>query len=751
MHQLLVTVKRHLWRTLLSVSILFFFLFYVNGRINLPFLDELELKTYDMRLQLTMPNTLDPRIVIVDIDEKSLSEIGRWPWNRSVLAKIVNQLFDNYHINMLGFDVVFAESDESSGLKILQNLAQTKLQYSSEFLTTVTQLQDTLDYDRLFADSLHDRRIVLGYTFISNQQEPADEIVKIGKLPQPLPNLTNGQVDPVFINRLPAAQGYAANLAQFQDNALYAGHFDTYPDEDGIVRRAPLFYQYKGNMYELLSLAMARIALDAPESQLIKIKSGNYINIENIKVGNRIIPVDKYLRTLVPYRGQQGSFTYVSASDILHGRITDPNILTNKIVLIGTTARGLQDVRATPVSGSYPGVEVHANIIAGILDGNIMQNPAFIHGLEIMIIFLVGMIMIILLPLLSPLTSTIATLTLLIGVVILNLTLWIDLHWVLPITATILTILSLFIFNMSYGFFVETTNKRHLTQLFGQYIPPELVDEMNQNLDRHFSMEGESREMTVLFSDVRGFTTISEGLSPKELSELMNAYLTPMTKIIHEHRGTIDKYMGDAIMAFWGAPLQDEQHATRALDAAMAMIKQLKAMQPEFKAHGWPEIKIGVGLNTGIMSVGNMGSKFRMAYTVLGDAVNLGSRLEGITKQYGVQVIVSETTKAKSPNFAFRELDRVRVKGKDQPVAIFEPIDLLSNLDDNTQNELTRYEEALEHYRQQNWPAAQSQLNELQQQVPTRLLYKIYAERVNYFMENPPGENWDGVYTFTTK
>ncbi len=750
MHRLLTTIKRHWWRTLLSFSILFFFLFYANGKIQLSFLDELELKAYDMRLQLTMPNTLDPRIVIIDIDEKSLSEIGRWPWNRSVLAKIVDQLFDKYHINMLGFDVVFAESDESSGLKILKNLAQTTLQNSPEFLTTVTQLQESLDYDHLFANSLHDRRAILGYTFIS-QQEQANEVVKIGKLPQPLPNLTAGQVDQIFLNRLPTAQGYAANLAQFQDNSLYAGHFDTYPDEDGIVRRAPLFYQYQGNMYELLSLAMARIALDTPESQLIKVKSGNYINIENIRVGDRLIPVDKYLRALVPYRGQQGSFTYVSASDVLHGRITDPNILTNKIVLMGTTARGLQDIRATPVSGSYPGVEVHANLIAGILDGNIMQNPAFIRGMEIMIIFSVGIIMIILLPLVSPLISTITTLILLISIVILNLTVWTDLHWVLPITATIFTILSLFIFNMSYGFFVETTNKRHLTNLFGQYIPPELVDEMNQNLGRHFTMESESREMTVLFSDVRGFTTISEGLSPKELSELMNAYLTPMTKIIHEHRGTIDKYMGDAIMAFWGAPLQDEKHATHALEAAMAMIKQLKAMQPEFKAHGWPEIKIGVGLNTGIMSVGNMGSKFRMAYTVLGDAVNLGSRLEGITKQYGVQVIVSETTKAETPNFAFRELDRVRVKGKDQPVAIFEPIDLLDNLNAEIRDELTRYESALEHYRQQDWQTALSQLNELQQEFPARLLYKIYAERVSYFMENPPGENWDGVYTFTTK
>lgn len=750
MSRLFAAIKRHGWRTVFSFSILFFFLFYASGRIALPFIDELELKAYDMRLQLTMPNTLDPRIVIVDIDEKSLSEIGRWPWNRAVLAKIVNQLFDKYHINILGFDVVFAESDESSGLKILQNLAKTTLQHSPEFLTTLNQLQSSLDYDRLFANSLHNRRIILGYTFLS-QSDKLTEITKIGKLPQPLPDLTADKLDKAFISQLPVAQGYAANLTPFQDNALYAGHFDTYPDEDGIVRRAPLFYKYNDDLYELLSLAVARIALDEPTIELIKVKSGNYTSVENIKIGDRIIAVDRYLRALVPYRGTQGSFAYVSATDVLNGRITDPNLLTNKIVLMGTSAKGLQDTRATPISGSYPGVEVHANLIAGILDSNIMQNPAFIRGMEIMILFLSGIIMIILLPLVSPLIATLTTIFLLVGVISLNLAVWTHLHWVLPVTATVLMILSLFIFNMSYGFFVETTNKRHLTHLFGQYIPPELVDEMNQNLGSQFTMEGESREMTVLFSDVRGFTTISEGLSPKELSELMNAYLTPMTKIIHEHRGTIDKYMGDAIMAFWGAPLSDEQHARHALIASLAMIKQLKAMQPEFKAHGWPAIKIGIGLNTGIMSVGNMGSKFRMAYTVLGDAVNLGSRLEGVTKQYGVQIIVSETTKAKVSDFAFRELDRVRVKGKDQPVAIFEPIGLLSETEPTVQEELNRYEVALDHYRQQHWQAAQSELEALHQQFPERLLYKIYIERVHHFIDNPPGDNWDGVYTFTTK
>jgi adenylate cyclase len=303
---------------------------------------------------------------------------------------------------------------------------------------------------------------------------------------------------------------------------------------------------------------------------------------------------------------------------------------------------------------------------------------------------------------------------------------------------------------MSYGFFIESRNKRLLAGLFGQYVPPELVNEMADNLDS-YSLEGESREMTVLFSDIRGFTNISEGLDPKQLTHLMNDFLTPMTHVIHHNRGTIDKYMGDAIMAFWGAPLHDNNHAKHAIQAAFGMIVALEKLQQEFVAKGFPPISIGIGLNTGEMIVGNMGSKFRMAYTVMGDAVNLGSRLESLTKNYGVYIIVSEYTKAQVPEYIYRELDIVRVKGKDKPVAIFEPISIGDLIDQATKNNLARYIEALRLYRSQSWDLAEVEFLQLQKLEPERYVYPMYLERIEFFRKTPPGDDWDGVFNFDTK
>jgi adenylate cyclase len=322
---------------------------------------------------------------------------------------------------------------------------------------------------------------------------------------------------------------------------------------------------------------------------------------------------------------------------------------------------------------------------------------------------------------------------------------------VLPLASGLVMVLVLFTLNMAYGFFVEARGKRQITGLFGQYVPPELVDEMAKNPES-FSMEGESREMTVLFTDVRGFTTISEGLDPKQLSQLMNEFLTPLTEIIYQHRGTIDKYMGDCIMAFWGAPLADPAHARNGVFAGLQMHETLRRLQPEFKARGWPEIRIGVGLNTGRMSVGNMGSKIRLAYTVMGDAVNLASRLEGITKEYGTDIIVGEGTKNAVPDVVFRELDRVRVKGKDEAVAIFEPLGLQGQVGKAKLDEIKLYAQFLRLYRAQDWDQAELQLFNLQKMVPDCALYShTFVERIAYLRANPPGTGWDGAFTFKTK
>jgi len=738
--------KRHLVRISLSLVVLLLFLSNTVGLVHLRFLDRMESFAYDFRLNLMMPSTVDNRIVILDIDEKSLQEEGRWPWSRNKLALLMDKLFDQHKIKVLGFDVVFAERDESSGLKRLDEMSRTRLGSDKNFRAMLKEIRPSLDYDQLFADSLKNRPIVLGYYFKRGVGSEGGT----GALPPPSfapGSFGNRSID--FIESI----GFGANLPELQKNAAAAGHFDPLIDEDGISRRVPMLEKHADAYYEALSLAVARLALGSPKIEAgfaEGVEAGDaYAGLEWLTLGNRRIPVDAQVSALIPYRGKRGSFPYIPVSDVLRDRVP-VGMLENAIVLVGTTAPGLMDLRATPVDSVYPGVEVHANMIAGILDQNIKERPPYTLGAEFLQLLLAGLLLAILLPRLNPFWATALTVGVLSVSFVFNLLMWQAGNLVLSIAPLMLLITVIFVLNMSYGFFVESRGKRQLAGLFGQYVPPELVDEMAKDPEA-FSLEGESREMTVLFSDVRGFTTISEGLDPKQLTQLMNEFLTPMTHVIHNHRGTIDKYMGDAIMAFWGAPLEDPQHARHALQAALAMIASLKTLQQEFAAKGWPPINIGVGLNTGPMTVGNMGSEFRMAYTVMGDAVNLGSRLEGLTKQYGVHIIVSEFTKAQVPDFIFRELDVVRVKGKDKPVAIFEPICDAAGEDQATRDELTLYREALRQFRTQNWDLAEMQFINLQKMVPERYLYSVYLERIAYYRDEPPGADWDGAFTFKTK
>jgi adenylate cyclase len=371
-------------------------------------------------------------------------------------------------------------------------------------------------------------------------------------------------------------------------------------------------------------------------------------------------------------------------------------------------------------------------------------------GANVVLLFFIGISLSALLPLLSPIRGMLLSLIFLSGDVALNLSLWNYADLAMPMAGGILIILTLFALNMSFGYFVESRAKRQITGLFGQYVPGELVDEMAKRPES-VSMEGDSREMTILFSDVRSFTTISEGLDPKELSLLMNEFLTPLSRVIYKRRGTIDKYMGDCIMAFWGAPLPDLDHAHHAVLAGMEMQQALNDLQPHFKARGWPEIHIGVGVNTGRVSVGNMGSEVRVAYTVMGDAVNLASRLEGITKEYGALMLVGESTKQVTPQIVYREVDLVRVKGKEQPVAIFEPHGLNGEVEKSKLDEIKLFHQALRTYRKQDWDKADLELLSLQNMCPDCKLYRVYAERVTYYRNNPPGDNWDGVFTFKTK
>lgn len=749
--RLAARMRKNVWRIVLGLGIAAVAFAQAAGIVRLPPLERLEAWLYDVRLVLTMPGGVDPRIVIVDIDEKSLREReaggeGRWPWPRDRVAALLDQLFDHYQVAQVGFDVVFAERDETSGVRVLDALALERLKGDATFQQALQEVRPSLDYDQVMSRALKDRPVVLGYTFL---RSTGGEAPRKGELPAPM---LNTAALPLAISDVTRWNGYTANLAVLQQNAA-AGHFNPLPDPDGVIRRVPMLVEFNGGYYESLSLAMSRqISGDIPMQALLA--EGSDLNtfgaLEQLAVGDLQVPVDEQIASLVPYRGPAYSFQYVSAAEVIRGKLP-VEALAGKIVLVGTTAPGLLDLRATPVAGSYPGVEVHANMLAGILDGNIKQRPPFVRGADVVQVVLVGLALATALPLLGPLWSTLLAVAVAGATLALNLSAW-SAGLVLPLATALSLVILLYVFNMAWGFFFEARGKRQITGLFGQYVPPELVDVMAQNPE-NFSMEGESRELTVLFSDVRGFTTISEGLEPRELSNLMNAFLTPLTEVIYRNQGTIDKYMGDCIMAFWGAPVQDPEHARHAMRAALGMIEALKNLQAEFRARGWPEIHIGVGLNTGRMSVGNMGSSIRLAYTVMGDAVNLASRLEGITKEYGVQIVVGDGTRAAVPDLVCRELDKVRVKGKDIAVAIHEPLGFEGEVPDTVLSAARKFDQALAHYRAQRWDEAEAVLRDLLSTAPEtgEKLYPLYLDRIAVLRNEPPATDWDGAFTFKTK
>ena len=734
----------HFARIALGLSFVVLFVLHSAHIVNLPMVNSLEGALYDVRLRATMPNTVNQQVVIIDIDEKSLKEEGRWPWSRARLADLVKMLTEHYKVAVVGMDVVFAESENQSSIKALERLVRQGGEQGKEMQVLLKKLQPLLDGDKQFAREMKGRNVVLGYYFKSNDNNDAARIS--GKLPLAACDLQQA----VAMGLQPQVQtGYGANLALLQDAAAGGGHFIPNVDADGIIRSVPLLVEYQGKCYESLSLAILRHIVGAP--QVIIERGGDGWNSLMLQVGEATIPVMQDASAWVPYRGNQGSFAYVSAVDVLAGR-ADPKQLEGVVALLGTTAAGLLDNRATPVSSSYAGVEVHANLVAGMLDGSIKKSPSAIANFEGWVLLLLGVLVAILLGRAAPMHVMLISLIVSTVVFFVNFALWIGAAVVLPIAAPLLLIGTLFVLNMSYGFLEEERTKRKLKENFGQYVSKEVIDEMIANPEMMDSMEGTSRNMTVLFSDIRNFTGISEGMEPKQLMRMMNEYLTPMTRLIidkDKYQGTIDKYIGDAIMAFWGAPLFDANHARNGVMAALEMQKLAAELTAQFKQRGWPEIRIGVGLNTGTMAVGNMGSSFRRAYTVLGDPVNLAARLEGLTKEYGVGILVSESTMESAPGIVYRELDRVRVKGKGLAVSIYNPVGLEGEVNEENLAQIKLFQQVLTHYRAQQWDEAEALLDKLPQS--DDVLVKLYKGRIAELRIDAPGAAWDGVTTFKTK
>ncbi len=560
--------------------------------LSFPLAGKLEAIAYDARLKATMPGTQDPQIVIIDIDEKSLRREGHWPWTRDKLARLVELLFDRYGARAIGFDVVFPEADTSIGTAVLGELGHTELARAHGYDATVAKLRSQLDFDARLAEAIRGRPVVLAYSFTAEWQA-------VGVLPAPA--FTANDLDGHFIP-VAAEHGYAANLAILQRAATGAGHMDPLFDSDNVVRRVPLVKRYADGFYPALALAIAQTVVEAPS---IRPRFDSNGDLDALDLSGLVVPVARDGAALVPYRGAQGSFRYRSATDILAGSVPADDF-SGSIVLVGTSAKGLLDLRSTPMAPDFSGVEIQANLVAGMLNEEMKSIPAGTPQIEALIILVAGLLVVFAVPWRRPLLGVLGIAVVAAMVIGVNLWFWQRQNAVVPLAATLVMLLVLLMWNLFTGYLREARAIRHLSDMFGEYVPPERVKQMRE-AGRSFSMEGESRELTVLFSDVRDFTSVSEKLTSTQLKELMNAYLTPMTEVIHQHRGTIDKYIGDAIMAFWGAPLANPRHAPDAVAAALAMRRTIRSLAQPFRDHGWPELEIGIGLNTGTMNIGDIG------------------------------------------------------------------------------------------------------------------------------------------------
>ena len=694
---------------------------------------------YDWRFQGFMPKREETtKIVIIDVDERSLKQEGRWPWSREKLAKLVEAL-QRQQVKLIGFDVVFSEEERNA---VQQVLAHSGL--SDQAKQELQPLIPVLDGDKKFAQAIT-QKTVLGF-FLHGAGG-----INSGVLPTPLLTVEPRDLDKITINFMP---DYTGNLAVFANAALGEGFITTLPDVDGVMRRSPLVLRYENGLYSSLSLELARIYLNQSSIQLQMVKSGGQLRLESINLGNHKIYTDESGMALIPYKGKGKSYTYISATDILNNPNNMP-VLKDAIVLVGTSALGLTDLRTTPLQTGYPGVEIHANLLDAIIQSVGDQNhmyyrPDWEPGITFLILLLSGLAFVFILPMLEPaymLAVAGAWLTLL---VIVNLVSWKVSHLDFPLAILVLSTFSIAILNIGYGFLRTNNQKREMKMLFGQYVPPAHVEHMLEN--HHLAgLEGESRHMTVLFSDIRNFTTISEGLKATKLKQMLNEFFTPITGIIFQHNGTIDKYVGDMVMAFWNAPLLDANHAEHAIDAALSMLIKVEELKPIFVAKGLPEVNIGVGINTGFMNVGDMGSMYRRTYTVLGDSVNLGSRLESITKFYGVKLLVGEGTYDLAPQFLYRLVDKIIVKGKREPVCVYEPVCRVEEASDSRKQRIEQYNQALAHYYSREWDAAEKILRQLHKADPERKLYKMYLERIDELRYEVLPDDWMGVFEHRSK
>jgi adenylate cyclase len=703
-------------------------------------IEEFRVRTFDT-FQVIDPRVKTAKPVrIVNIDEKSLAKFGQWPWPRTRVADLVANL-TRLGAVAVGFDIMFAEPDRlnpAAAADTIRNLDDE----------TRTKLRALPSNDDVLADAMRQSRVVLGETGLPYVVAELDKELPVTGL------ATLGENPQRFMLQFP---GLLRSTPVLEAAAGGRGLLTIWTERDGIVRRVPVVMQAQGVTMPSLSFEMLRVATG---SDTILIKS-NEAGIASVAVKGLAVPTDRNGQLWVHFAHYDPSI-YVSAVDVLEGKV-DPDVIAGRLVLIGTSAAGLLDVKTTPISPVMPGVEIHAQVLEAALTGQLLSQPAWGPLAEFLSAMILGVAIIWFAPRLGPKS--------LVAVGAFFSTLLVGTSWyyfsqhrlLIDPTYPLLSTTSIYLTLIFFSFVREQTQRRQIRSAFGQYLSPALVEQLAQAPER-LVLGGEEREMTIMFSDMRGFTSISETYKndPQGLTGLMNRFLTPLTNAILDRNGTIDKYMGDAIMAFWNAPLDDKEHQINACEAALDMLEQVDALNKEREQEAEDEgrpfipLNIGVGLNTGTCVVGNMGSDLRFDYSVFGDSVNLASRLEGQSKEYGFPIIVGSTTAlAAKDRFAILELDFIMVKGKTEPEVIY----AIAGREDTARS--GRFQrlrnltiEMLACYRSRDWDGALAAIERGRRTDDARsleLLYNLYETRIRGFQKDPPPQDWNGAFALLTK
>ncbi len=728
-------------------------LFLIDSR----FLRLVELKTLDLRM--ASRGVLNPggETVIAAIDEKSVSELGRWPWPRTTIARLVDQLKKG-GAKAIGFDIVFSEPDANTNLKTIDALAAEMKKNGmthASILNLLARQRSTADTDAILASSLQKAgNVTLGYFFHFPRKDNEKELAHITarKIAQNAVRIENSRYSMINSTTnapsdafLPRAYAPEANIAVLNNAAQNSGYFNTLPDSDGSNRWSPLVIAFGSNYYSSLAVSLVHAYLGFPALSLNLEPYG----VRNIGIGDILIPTDESGRLLINYLGPPRTFPHYPIADILSGKIP-AETFRNKIVLVGATAIGIYDLRVTPFSATYPGVEIHATVIDNILHRNFLSHSSLTRFIDICMIIIFGLIIGLLIPRLRPISGMLWAFLVIAVFLVINYFVFISFNVWLNLVYPFLTMIVIYLGITIYHYFKEEREKKKIRGAFQYYLTASVINEMLKDPAK-LKLGGDKKDLTVLFSDIRGFTTMSEKLTPEELVALLNEYLTAMTNQVFQNDGLLDKYMGDAIMAVFGAPLDQPDHARRACVTALAMMKELHRLQEKWKAEGRPSFNIGIGINSGDMVVGNMGSEMRFDYTVMGDMVNLGSRLEGTNKEYGTNIILSEFTYEKVKDImCCRELDGVRVKGKVKPVKIYE---LLGEKKDEPDFKalIDAFARSLVLYRKGKWDEAIAAFGQVLTIRPGDFVSTMYVERCKNLKEHPPAEPWDGVFVMTRK